>query len=100
MCFQRLWSLHIKIHYLGNINETLRKMVRSLFFLRTILYSLFLPCNLGACPPRSTINGAFRLIDNDFFEEEIKVIEEKFDTKEEAQIKKKSTKVKKTPRAI
>ena len=31
MCFQRLWSLHIKIHYLGNINETLRKMVRRLF---------------------------------------------------------------------
>ena len=26
MCFQRLWSLHIKIHYLGNINETLRKI--------------------------------------------------------------------------
>src|SRR5574344_1540300 len=36
MCFQRLWSLHIKIHYLGNINEMLRKMVRSLFFLRNI----------------------------------------------------------------
>ena len=42
MCFQRLWSLHRQIHYLGNINETLSKMVRRLFFLRTILYSLFL----------------------------------------------------------
>ena len=51
-------------------------MVRRLFFLRTILYSLFLPCNLGACPPRSTINWAFRLIDNDFCEGVIEVIVE------------------------
>lgn len=42
MYFQRLWSLHIKILYLDNLNEMLREMVRSLFFLRTILYSLFL----------------------------------------------------------
>ena len=41
MCFQRLWSLHIKIHYLGNINETLKNGPK-VVFLRTILYSLFL----------------------------------------------------------